>query len=187
MLVFIYGNVGKLQWRLKFDQDFQAEVWSRFRCWTLVKILKLDFDLLLKRIESSFFSERNRSDRKGDFALCCSALPRLKPTLQPKRLLPFHFFTGLKFFLKSYEIGLLCSSLKKTSFPLQLQKVCTQRTITFHVCLCSKFVSPWVFVLAFAKTVMKRKEQTPSRVFCVVHLRQLFPTRLEANHVWTGF
>ena len=114
MLVFIYGNVGKLQWRLKFDQDFQAEVWSRFRCWTLVKILKLDFDLVLKRIESSFFSERNRSDRKGDFALCCSALPILIPTLQSKRLLPFDFFYCSKVFFRSH--------MKLVYFALVLRK-----------------------------------------------------------------
>ena len=79
--------------------------------------------------------------------MCCSALPRLKPTLQPKRLLPFHFFTGLKFFLKSYEIGLLCSSLKKTSFPLQLQK-CAHReqSLLMFFCAANLFLHEYLFL-----------------------------------------
>ena len=170
-----------------------VEVWSRFWGWSLVEISMLnigqDFEAGLwstfdKTLGGFFGETKNRSDRKGD--LCCSALPRLKPTLEPKRLLPFNFFTGLKFFFKLYEIGLLCSSLKKTSFPLQLQKVRTRRKITFHF-----FVQQICFSMSICPciclTIMKRKEQTPSRVFCMVHLRQLFPTRLEANHVWTGF
>ena len=132
-----------------------VKVWSRFWGWSLVEISMLnigqDFEAGLwstfdKTLGSFLGETKNRSDRKGD--LCCSAL--LKPTLEPKRLLHFNFFTGLKFFWSQMKFVYFALVLRKPLFNCNCKK-CSHGEKSLFIFLCSKFVSPWVFVPAFAK------------------------------------
>ena len=54
-----YDNVGEFKWvlkilKLKLDQDFETQVWSRLWSWILVKILRLRFGQYL---EAEFWGE----------------------------------------------------------------------------------------------------------------------------------